>query len=135
MAFEEEIQTCRRKIDDCDRHAVEAHGLLITGMVQRNPEITQNTSGVLCFSIIGHIAIRFMVTDKVGALKIKYGIPSVIQPAREQQVYDNIAHHNQPFEPLVTPEKTVAIWHMIHDESVRRQEAQKAAAAQTQAVA
>ncbi len=128
MAFRQEITRHRKKIDECDAHIVQAHGQLITS-VSKNPLILKTpVAQILMLSVCLNMAKRFTVTDKVGHIKLKYGIPSVIQPEREQQVYDNVVELNSEFEPLVGSDLVLGVWKSIHTESVRRQEEQKLSA-------
>lgn len=121
MSFRREIKPYRKNIDECDRRAVEAHGLLVHNMVKADGAASE----LLLFSLLSNIATRFLTTDSVGELKIRHGIESVIQPQREQEVYDNVVMHNRVFEPLVDSSVVLSLWHSIHEESVARQEAQK----------
>lgn len=121
MSFERQVKASRSKIDSLDSCAVYGYGAMVDSMVKYHGAGSER----LGLYFLTTLALRFAVTDRVGQIKIDHGVPSVIQPEREQQVYSRVVAENESFGSSVSVEDILKMWHAIHDESVKRQEAQK----------
>lgn len=121
MSFERQVKVSRNKIDTLDSCAVYGYGAMIDSMVKYRGA----GSDQLGLYFLTTLALRFAVTDRVGQLKIDHGVPSVIQPEREQQVYDKVVAQNEKYGFLVSGDDVLQMWRTVHGESVKRQEFQK----------
>ena len=137
MKFERAVTKHRDTIDTLDRSIVFSLGVMRAAQVRWNqPEVA------VCAKNLMQAAMwaRFATTDAVGELKIRHSIESTIQEGRRDQVFDNVQSHQADFEEkynfFYAPDEVTVGYHGMHETSVERQEAQKAAhASRTQSAA